>query len=95
MVAGGICFLLFSRIGVRFRRRSLLFRAGLAAGCVTAVEFFFGLVFNLGFGMKIWDYSALPLNILGQVCLLYSVLWGALGLIFVPFAEKLNRILEE
>ena len=31
-------------------------------------------------GLEIWDYSDLPYNLLGQVCLLYMNLWFLLSL---------------
>ena len=34
--------------------------------------------------MNVWDYSGFPLNIMGQVCLLYSVLWGLLSIVAIP-----------
>lgn len=34
-------------------------------------------------GTQSWDYSRKPLNIDGKVCLLYSVFWGILGLVWI------------
>lgn len=91
LVAGGICFILFSRIAEKFRTRPLLYKAALCALGVTAVELLFGVIFNILLEENVWDYSKMPLNFLGQICLLYSVLWGVLGLLFLPLAEALNR----
>ena len=55
---------------------------------ITAVEFVFGLVFNVFLGMSVWDYSSVPGNILGQICPLFSVLWCGLSFI-VAFFEKM------
>lgn len=38
-------------------------------------EFVTGCIVNILLGWNIWDYSTLPFNILGQVCLSYAVLW--------------------
>lgn len=38
-------------------------------------EFVTGCVVNILLRWNIWDYSTLPFNILGQVCLPYAVLW--------------------
>ena len=92
IIAGGLCFLAFSYIAERMRGLPLLIKAFSAAIAVTAVELSFGLIFNLGFGMKIWDYSAMPLNLLGQICPTFSLIWCALGLIFIPIAERINRV---
>lgn len=39
------------------------------------VEFFCGCLVNLGLGWNVWDYSDLPLNLLGQVCLPFALLF--------------------
>lgn len=94
IVAGGLCFVMFAAIAKKWRHRSLVFKAGLCALGVTAVEFVFGVIFNLILRKNVWDYSDVPLNILGQVCPLYTVLWGILALGVVPLAEKINKRLE-
>lgn len=53
----------------------------LGALILSAVEFLFGYVFNLRLKKKVWDYSDLPCNLYGQVCLRYSLLWGTLSLL--------------
>lgn len=46
---------------------------------ITALEFASGCIFNLWLDMKVWDYSDRPLNLMGQICLPFSVLWYALS----------------
>jgi uncharacterized membrane protein len=91
MIAGGISFTVFaliSRCGI-----PLLYKCIFGSFTVTVIELCFGSVFNLGLGLHVWDYSNLPFNLFGQVCLLYSVLWGWLSLVAVPFAgAALNRL---
>ena len=48
------------------------------------MEFVSGCLFNLRMKLDVWDYSDMPFNIKGQVCLLYTVLWGGLSLIAIP-----------
>ena len=76
MIAGGLCFIVFSRISEKLIGLPLLYKCILGSACITLIEFVFGLIFNLYFKLDVWDYSNLPLNFLGQICLLYSVLWG-------------------
>lgn len=47
---------------------------------VTVVEFIAGLIVNIWLGLNVWDYSNLPLNILGQVCVSFMFLWFLLSL---------------
>lgn len=53
----------------------LLFQAVLGGLGITAVELAVGLVLNVRLGMDIWDYSDLPLNLWGQICLPFFLLW--------------------
>lgn len=94
IIAGGLCFVFFSKVAEKFHSRPLVYKATLCALGVTAIEFVFGVVFNLLLKMNVWDYSGVPLNLFGQVCLLYSVLWGILALCLVPVAEMLNKKLQ-
>lgn len=52
-----------------------------AALTITLLEFIFGIIFNMILRMNVWDYSNVPLNILGQICLPFSLIWFAFGLI--------------
>ena len=47
----------------------------LSALIITALEFITGLIVNIWLKMDIWDYSQLPYNFMGQICLLYSIFW--------------------
>lgn len=47
----------------------------LGAAVITLIEFTVGVFDNLIMGWQVWDYSEIPLNILGQVCPLFSLLW--------------------
>ena len=70
---GGGCFCLLARIGrlpCSFARRVLL-----ATEAVTAAEFLSGLLLNRVLKLGIWDYSGQPLNLLGQICPLFILLW--------------------
>ena len=51
---------------------------GVTAGCVV-----FGLIFNCALGMGVWDYSRVPLNLWGQICLPFTLIW--LGFSFLLF----------
>ena len=91
VIAGGVCFIVFSLVEEFFSERGMLFKAMLCALGVTAVEFIFGVVFNLIFGMGIWDYSNMPLNILGQICPVFSLMWAGIAIAFLPLARVINQ----
>lgn len=93
ILAGGVCFVIFSEIADKFRYKPLIYKVALAALGVTAVEFIFGIVFNLIFKMNVWDYSEMPFNLFGQICPLFTLAWGVVALIFIPLADVLNKVI--
>ncbi len=54
---------------------------------ITSSELLAGEILNRYLGMKIWNYSTLPLNFDGQICPIFSVMWFMLSL-FGIFADK-------
>lgn len=49
------------------------------------------LFYDRVLGVSFWDYSHLPLNLHGRVCLLFSFFWGILGLIAVRWSTLSRR----
>lgn len=79
-IVGGLCFVLIGLINEFYTYDIPLVRQMLIGSCiVTAVEFISGCIINLWLGWDIWDYSDMLLNVLGQVCLPYMVLWFLLS----------------
>lgn len=56
---------------------SLLCRALLSGAGITAIEYGVGRAFNRNH--RIWDYRRMPLQLHGQICLPYSLLWCGLS----------------
>ena len=73
-IAGGIVMVIFNLIS-RKTNLTLFVRCLVGAGVITAVEFAFGMVVNVVLGWNVWDYSDVPLNILGQICLPFTIIW--------------------
>lgn len=59
---------------------------------VTALEWVTGFILEKLFHNKWWDYSDMPLNLNGYVCLLFSLIWGVACVIIMkvihPFIRK-------
>ena len=47
------------------------------------LEFSTSWVMERMFHARWWDYSNIPLNINGRICLLYSIFWGILGVLWI------------
>lgn len=92
-VAYGMGAVLLTLILIRFQNASLpkIFLIAFLSGTVT--EYICSLGQEICFGTVAWDYSNVPLNINGRVCLLYSLFWGVLGVFWVkaiiPFMNKI------
>ena len=91
MIAGGLCFILFSMVAEMLNGKSLLVKAAVCAVGVTAIEFIFGVVFNIWLKMGVWDYSNVPFNIMGQICPMFSILWVGVAIAFIPLADAINK----
>ena len=79
-ILGGVCLWLIYALNREKPRLLLPVRALLCASLITGSEFLFGCVLNLWLKWNIWDYSELPFDLLGQICLPYSLLWLPVGL---------------
>jgi len=57
-----------------------------------AVEYVTGLWLKLRFGLVYWDYSALPFNFQGIICLPYALAWVMLAYILTDYLHpKLKK----
>lgn len=88
-LAGGICFLMLFKIYRKNLHLSIPEKCIISAVIISIVEFLVGVIANLWLNLNIWDYSQLSGNVLGQVCILYSVLWGFLGIPISYLSDKI------
>lgn len=73
--AGGISFLILYIINNSYKKMPLLLKSLLGGAAITVVEFISGVIVNIKMNLAVWNYSDRKFNLLGQICLLYSVLW--------------------
>jgi len=78
-ILGGICFILIGLIDTYYPL-PLYKQMFLSAVLITALEFAAGIILNIILNLNVWDYSHLPFNILGQVCLPFTLIWYVLSL---------------
>jgi uncharacterized membrane protein len=76
-------------------KTGLIWQCLIGGGIITIVEFIAGIILNVWLGGGIWDYSHIPLNILGQICLPYSVAWVFLALAAILADDYLRYFLFE
>ena len=90
-LCGGVCLLAIFHLNRALKDKPLLLRATLCGGIITAVELVCGCLVNLKFGLGVWDYSHLPLHLLGQICLPFTLLWIALSLPVCAVCSLLDK----
>ena len=90
-LAGGIILCLLYYIYNSLNTKSLLLRAAIGCAVITSIEFTIGIYVNRVFSMNVWDYSSQPFNVMGQICLLFSVLWFFLSVPISYLTTFLNK----
>ncbi|MEM1483695.1 hypothetical protein V6615_02330 [Oscillospiraceae bacterium PP1C4] len=92
MAVGGACFVLIGLINESILRRGmpLVLQMTIASGIVTIVELIAGVILNLWLKLDIWDYSNLPLNLWGQICLPFVLAWFALSLVCIVLDDRMR-----
>ena len=88
-LAGGVSMALLLLISRTALPLPLMWLSGALA--ITAVEFAIGYVVNIRLGWEIWDYSAIPFNLMGQVCLPFTAAWLVLSVPAVALCQTLDR----
>ena len=91
--AGGICFLLLGRLHRTKPRLPPALRCLTGAGIITCVELAVGLAANRDYA--VWDYRQMPCNFIGQICLIYSLLWIPVSLGAMELYGLLEKILRK
>lgn len=75
------------------RKFNMLFIGGFVVGSI--VEYVVSLVGEMLLGVKWWDYSNMPLNINGRICVYFSVFWGFLGIYLIASLNpKVDKIID-
>lgn len=89
---GGGCFLMMyalSETGLP------LWAKWLGSAAITSgIELVSGIILNLMLNLQVWDYSAQKLNILGQVCPLFSFYWLLLSIPGIALCSFIRPLLQ-
>lgn len=93
---GGLCGVLIGLINDNTPDISLFYQCILGTTIVTLIEFISGCYLNIYLGLGVWDYSHVPFNFLGQVCLPFSIIWMLLSIPVIYLDDYLkNKLLNE
>ncbi len=74
------------------KKYNILFFGGFILGSI--IEYVISFFGEVLLGVKWWDYSGMPLNINGRICVYFSIFWGFLGLYLIASLNpKIDRLI--
>lgn len=90
-IVGGICFVLIGAINELIPWEMPIWQqAIIGAVIVTAIEFISGCIVNIWLGWAVWDYSNIPYNVLGQICIPFTAIWFFLAIVAIILDDYLR-----
>lgn len=88
---GGICFIFVGLINEILSWDTPLWLQGIiGTAIITTLEFICGIILNIWLKLGVWDYSHMPFNICGQVCLPFTIVWIGLSVIAIILDDYLR-----
>lgn len=91
LLTGGVCFFLFYMINYTLPSNSLIMRCIIATLIITSFEFLVGYIVNIVFNLNVWNYSDMPYNVKGQICLGFSTIWLIFGIPMTLLSDVLRK----
>ena len=74
------------------KKYNALFIGGFIVGSI--IEYVVSLFGETVLGVKWWDYSGMPLNLNGRICVYFSIFWGFLGMYLIASLNpKIDRLI--
>ena len=92
LVTGGACALTLFYLREWLLAQPLVLGALAGAVIVTIYELSVGMIVNLKLGWQVWDYSAQPGNVLGQICPAFTAIWFVVCFLFLTGVRLLLHI---
>lgn len=92
-IVGGLCFVLMGLINELFTFDMYIeIQAIISSIIITILEFISGYLINIVLKWNVWDYSNMPFNIMGQVCLLFTFMWFFLSFVGIVVDDYIRYI---
>ena len=88
---GGICFSVIFVADIKFCSLPFFMRCLFSGLFITSMELVCGCIVNIILKLNVWDYSVMPVNLYGQICLSFSFLWVILSAPILAFCPVLRR----
>ena len=75
LLLGGIAVCVLYFLNMILKKLNIFFRCLVGSAVISLMEFLCGYFVNIRLHMKVWDYSGIRFNILGQICPKYILAW--------------------
>lgn len=91
-IVGGLCLIIigFLNEGIMPRSCGIIQQMIIGAIIITLIEFLTGCIVNIGLGLNVWDYSNMPFNIMGQICLPFTFAWFFLSYVAIRVDDEIR-----
>lgn len=91
ILVGGLAFYFIGCINEYIEWDMPLYKQMLiGAMIITTLEFIAGIIVNIILEWNVWDYSNVPFNILGQICIPFCIIWFFLSLSAIVLDDYLR-----
>jgi len=81
-LVGGLAFYMIGCINEYIQWGMPLYKQmAIGMSIITCLEFVTGFIVNIILKWNVWDYSNVPFNVLGQICLPFCAIWYFLSLV--------------
>ena len=97
IVCGGLAFVLCGALNqITHFKLSIISQMIISTLIITSLELITGYIVNIRLHLNVWDYSRLPYNFHGQICVAYSFIWMLLSLLCIVIDDLIRwKIFDE
>lgn len=93
---GGCCFGMIDVISEKMTfLKNVWSKMLVSAAGITLLEWICGCIVNLWLKLEVWDYSDMPLQIMGQICFVFSFFWFLLSFPAMQFCRSIRTLFFE
>lgn len=90
-IVGGFAFVCCGLINELLNWQTPLWKQSfIGGGVITVLEFISGIILNIILKLDVWDYTNYKINLLGQICLPFSILWCVIAIVAIILDDHLR-----
>lgn len=90
-IVGGLCLCLIGVLNEFYKWDMYIeWQVLFGDAIILTLEFISGCIVNLWLNLNVWDYSNMPFNLLGQICLPFAIMWIPLSFLSILLDDYLR-----